>query len=117
MSRRRVRVSWLLAAALVVAGYFTAIQGIRAVHDLLYFHAHRDQPIEGGMTIAFVAKSYHVPRAPLQQALGLPPTPQDMRPLERIAADRHVAFPVLRATLHLAIAEARMSDQDKRRGR
>jgi len=114
---RRSRVSWLLAVALVVAGYFTAIQGIRAVHDLVYFRVHRDEPIEGGMTIAFVAQSYHVPRPPLQEALGLPPTPQDMRPLERIAADRRVPFPVVRATLHLAIAEARISGQDKRRSR
>jgi hypothetical protein len=110
-------VSWLLATALIVVGYFTVVEGISAVRDLVYFNVHRDAPIEGGMTIAFVAQSYHVPRSSLQQALGLPATPQDMRPLERIAADRRVSFPVVRATLHLAIAEARNSERDKSEGK
>lgn len=105
--RRRPLITSLMLAGVAVAGVFTATQVIHAVRQFAYFRVHRDAPIEGWMTIGFVARSYHVSRHALQEALGLPHAPLDPRTLDQIAADRHVALPVIRATLQIAIAQTR----------
>ncbi|CAN5350294.1 hypothetical protein BH09PSE4_BH09PSE4_20910 [soil metagenome] len=112
--RRRLKISWLLVAALVMAGYFTTIQVIRAGEDFVYWRAHRDAPIEGWMTISFVAHSYHVKQDVLHTALGLPTRPRDYRPLDLIAAGRGERFEAVRERLKAAIIAARAKPGKKR---
>lgn len=77
-----------LYAAFAFALAFTGYHVVRAVANAVYWHQHRDEPIEGWMTVGYVAHSYRVPPHVLQMALGLPPAPPDRRPLDHVAADQ-----------------------------
>ena len=58
VSRTRRRL--MLLAFVVVLG-FTGFHIVRTVRDAVYWHQHRDEPIESWMSIGFIAHSYHVP--------------------------------------------------------
>ena len=104
--RRGVRA--LLALAFLLALVFTAVHVVRTVQDAIYWRQHRDEPIQGWMTVGFVAHSYHVPPHVLLLALGLPlGPPPDKRPLADIAASRGLSVDRLTAVLNSAIVHAR----------
>ena len=44
-----------------------------------------NDPIRMWMNVPYIAKSYGMPVSVLQEAIGLPPSPPDRRPLSRIA--------------------------------
>lgn len=96
-----------LYAAFAFALAFTGYHVVRAVANAVYWHQHRDEPIEGWMTVGYVAHSYRVPPHVLQMALGLPPAPPDRRPLDHVAADQGRSEARLVALLRAAIVHAR----------
>jgi hypothetical protein len=98
---------WLVAAAFVVVLGFTGLHALRTVRDVIYWDYHRDQPIQGWMSLGFVAHSYHVPPYVLYQALGLPRKPPDRRPLRAIASAQKHSVDELRTVLQDAIVHAR----------
>ena len=74
---------WLFILGFVVSLVIVVLFALQA-----FRHAPRlrtDEPIRSWMTVPYVAHSYHVPPYVLYQALGLPPTPRDRRPLMAIA--------------------------------
>ena len=99
---------WLLALAFLLALGFTTVHVVRTVQDAIYWRQHRDEPIQGWMTVGFVAHSYHVPPHVLLLALHLPlGPPPDKRTLADIAASRGQSVDQLAAVLNDAIVHAR----------
>lgn len=96
----------LLIAFLGALG-FTAFHVVRTVRDAIYWNAHQDEPIEGWMTLGYVAHSYHVPPHILFLALGMQPGPPERRNLATIAAARGQSVAQLAARLDRAIVHAR----------
>lgn len=98
----------LLLIAFVIALAFTGFHIVRTVRDAIYWHQHRDEPIQGWMNVGFVAHSYHVPPHVLLMAIGLPPgPPPDRRPLSVIAGAQGRSMDQLQASLQNAIVHSR----------
>ena len=93
-------------AALAVTLFF----GIRAALFALYWNdpAHRNQTIEGWMTVGYVAKLWGVPRGVIVDTLTLP-IPRDGKRvrLHDIALTEDVTLEDLRDRLNAAIAAHR----------
>lgn len=60
---------------------------IRAGVFFVYWQQHQDEPIEGWMTIRYIARSYRVDPKIVHDAVGLPLTGPDRRPLIKIARE------------------------------
>ena len=58
---------------------------IRAGVFFVYWQQHQDEPIEGWMTVRYVAHSYRVDPRLVHTAIGLPHTGPDHRPLIKIS--------------------------------
>lgn len=97
----------LLLIAFIGALGFTGFHLARTVRDAIYWNAHQDEPIEGWMTIGYVAHSYHVPPHILFLALGMDPGPPERRNLATIAAARGQSVAAVAAILTRAIVHAR----------
>lgn len=80
---------------------------IRASVFFVYWQHHEDEPVEGWMTIRYVAKSYRVSPKLLHDAIGLPETGPDHRPLIRIARERNQPLDQLTNQIIEAIEAAR----------
>lgn len=104
--RRRPIMTALMVLAIALAAGFTTYHVVRSVRAFLFWHEHRDEPIQPWMTLGFVAHAYHVPPPVLHAALRLPPA-HDHRPLSRIAAAQGTTYADVRARLYRAIASAR----------
>lgn len=100
-THRWLTVSFLLTLTLALV--FT----IRAGVFLVYWQHHEDEPVEGWMTIRYVAKSYRVPPKLLHDAIGLPHTGRDHRPLIKIARERNQPLDTLTAQIIEAIEAER----------
>src|SRR5512135_280682 len=98
---------WLLivgfALSLALTGFF-AVQAIR-----LAPHRHRQEQIRPWMNIPYIAYSYQLPTHVLDQALGLPSTPQDRRPLLAIARQQNQPVQNLILLLQAAITQYRLT--------
>lgn len=109
--RHRLLLGAFLGATLI-ALFFAS----RFLLSVLYWSdpAHRNQPLEGWMTIGYVAHSYDVPRDRLVEILGLqPPDDPDRkaRPtLERIASDRGQPLETFENDIEAAIARLRAEE-------
>ncbi len=112
LNEKPKRVGWqrwlILLAFLVVVG-FTGLQALRTVRHLTHAQYQRDEEIHGWMTLGYLGHSYHVPPQVLQQALGLPESPPDTRPLGAIAKAQGRSLDELIASLQAAITQARSS--------
>jgi hypothetical protein len=60
---------------------------IRAGVFFVYWQQHQDEPIQGWMTVRYVAHSYRVDPRIVHDAIGLPETGPDHRPLIVIARE------------------------------
>ncbi len=106
----------LLLSAFVLTTLIALFFATRFLISVLYWSdpAHRNQPLEGWMTIGYVAHSYDVPRDRLTEILQLaPPDDKDRkaRPsLERIARDRGQTLDALKAEIHAAILTLRSQE-------
>lgn len=98
---------WLVLAAFLIATAFTAFTAVHTARRVIYWRAHRDEPIRGWMTVRHVAHSYRVPAAGLYRALGLPEERPDRRPLREIARMQHRSVDEIRTILLDAISRAR----------
>jgi hypothetical protein len=99
----------LLALALLAAGVFT----VRSVTHAVYWRdpAHRAQPIEPWMTPGFIARSWHLPRGAVIEALHAPvPPPDGPMDLEELAAFRGVPVETVIAEAEALVAPRRADD-------
>ena len=87
---------WLVLAAFVLIAGLTAGKAARMTREVIYWHAHRDEPIRGWMNVGYVAHSYRVPPHVLYLALGLPHKPPDKRPLRELAGAQHRSMDEIR---------------------
>jgi len=60
---------------------------IRAGVFFVYWQNHTDEPIEGWMTVRYIAHSYRVDPQIVHHAIGLPETGPERRPLIKIARE------------------------------
>lgn len=58
---------------------------IRAGVFFVYWQNHTDEPIDGWMTVRYIARSYRVNPKIVHDAIGLPENQPDHRPLIKIA--------------------------------
>ncbi|MFN7010713.1 MAG: hypothetical protein ACK4PN_11845 [Allorhizobium sp.] len=106
----------LLLIAFVATTLIALFFALRFLIFVLYWSdpAHRNQPLEGWMTIGYVAHSYDVPRDRLTEILNLAPpdeTDRKARPtLERIARDRGQTLNALKAEIDAAILKLRSQE-------
>ena len=101
----------LLVTAFVLASAVTLFFALRTVLFFAYWNdpAHRNQPLEGWMTIGYVAHSWRVPADRLARALNLPPPPEDgtRPPLKRLAKERGESFESFSAEIEEKIRQLR----------
>src|SRR5436305_7415623 len=74
---------WLLAGGLLLSLAVVAVFAVRLLHNMP--RRQVDEPIRPWMTVPYIAHSYRVPSRILYEAIGLPATPRDRRPLVAIA--------------------------------
>jgi hypothetical protein len=98
---------WLVLAVFLLTAGFTAYKAVHMARDVIYWRAHRDEPIRGWMNVGYIAHSYRVPPHVLYLALGLPHKPPDKRPLREIAEVQHRSMDEIRAILQNTIIHAR----------
>ncbi|WP_395005520.1 hypothetical protein [Cypionkella sp.] len=91
--------SFVLAAALTL--FFAG----RLVRQTLYWSdpAHHQEQVQGWMTPRYIAKSWHLPAAEIEAALGMAPS-QRPQPLSEIAATRGIPEAQLIGEVQAAIA-------------
>jgi len=93
-----------LAFVLAAGGAF--VFASRASRQARRFHAI-NEPIDGWMSIPFIAHTHHVPAAMLFHAIGVEPLrPRDRRSVRHIAHELHRPVTELIAQLHSAIEAA-----------
>jgi hypothetical protein len=102
----------MLLAFILVVG-FTGLNVFRVARHLTHGQYERDEEIRGWMTIGYIGHSYHVPPQIIQEALGLPESPPDTRPLSEIARAQDRSVDELTASLQDAIMKARPAPPDK----
>lgn len=96
-SNRWLTLSFLLTLTLAL------IFIIRAGVFFVYWQNHADEPVEGWMTIRYVAHSYRVEPKIIHDALGLPRTGPDRRPLIKIAREQGQPLDALTSAILAAI--------------
>lgn len=100
----------LLLIAFVFAAALTLFFAARFTFFVMYWSdpAHRDQPLQGWMTIGYIAHSYDVPREALADALGLVPPEKGKRPtLDMLARDRGMTAAEFQAEIEATIERLR----------
>ncbi|GEO85649.1 MULTISPECIES: hypothetical protein [Alphaproteobacteria] len=109
----------LLLGAFLVTTLITLFFATRFLLSILYWSdpAHRNQPLEGWMTIGYVAHSYDVPRDRLMEILNLQPSDNQnkrARPtLERIARDQGQSLDAFEIDVKAAIALLRAQEPSR----
>jgi hypothetical protein len=98
----------MLVAFIIVLG-FTGLNVLRVVRHLTPGQYRRDEEIHGWMNLGYLGHSYHVPPQILQQALGLPESPPDTRPLREIAKAQQRSVADLKGSLEEAITQFRLA--------
>lgn len=97
----------LLVASLAIALVVTLLFGVRLVRRII--DRPTNEPIREWMSVPYVAHSYRVPPRVLFDALGLPDSPGDRRPLRDIARDQNRTVDNLIQTLQDAIERERQA--------
>lgn len=82
---------------------------IRAGVFFVYWQNHADEPVEGWMTVRYIARSYRVDPKIVHDAIGLPKTGPDRRPLIKIARETGQPLDTLTLTILKAIEADRIS--------
>ena len=73
----------------------------------LFWPPDRDAPLEGWMTVAYVAAAHSLPREAVAEAIGIPPGAHPRQSLARIAEARGESLDQLLARLNDALARPR----------
>ncbi len=95
---------WLLALGFVLSLGITALALVRSVH--VVSSARQGEPIRPWMTVPYIARSYHVSSSILYEAVGLPSTSHDRRPLVQIAREQRQPVQAVMAGVQRALEEA-----------
>lgn len=98
-----------LTSAFVLACAVTLFFAGRLVFFTAYWATHREMPVQGWMTVGYVARSWGLDPRELDAAAGLPVPEVKGRPqpLSEIARDRGVPLSELVAEVEAAVAELR----------
>lgn len=101
MARKRA-----LLITFVVMACITLFFAGRFTYSLIYWSnpAHQYQPIEGWMTIGYIANSHHVERDELVAALGLEAFKGRRIGIDRIAHEKGLDFNIFKAEIEAKIA-------------
>ena len=110
--KRLWRTHRLLLIAFTVAAVLTLFFAFRTVAFYVYWAGHQNLPVEGWMTIGYVAHSYRVPPEELQKALGFDPQRPNRHPLGRIAREAGIPLNEMIDRVEAAIAAARTETLD-----
>lgn len=96
----------LLLVAFAVACLITLFFAARFSFYTIYWQqpAHQNQPLQGWMTIGYIAHSYRLPRDELANALALEPGLGKRLTIAEIARQRGVPVSALVAEINAAIA-------------
>lgn len=97
----------LLFVAFSVALLVTVLLAARLTVMTVYWSRHRDTPIEGWMTIPYVARSFDVPKEQLAAALGVETGSRRGVPLSELAAQLGLSDAELEKRLLDAVDAAR----------
>ncbi len=95
-----------LTSAFVLACAVTMFFALRLIFFTVYWSTHREMPVEGWMTVGYVARSWGVEPRALDSAAGLP-QPEvkgHPQPLVEIARDRGVPVAAVIRDVEAAIA-------------
>jgi hypothetical protein len=102
----------LLLVAFAAAFVLTLFFAVRTTVFYVYWARHQNLPIEGWMTIGYVAHSYRLAPGELQEALGFEPSRPNREPLGRIAHEMRIPLDELIERVEAAIDAARAETQD-----
>jgi hypothetical protein len=105
--RRLWQTNRLLLIAFAVAATLTLFFAVRTAAFYIYWSGHQNVPIEGWMTIGYVAHSYRVPPLELQEALGFDRDDPNRHPLGRIARDMGISLDELINRVEAALGATR----------
>ncbi len=102
-----------LTSAFVLACAVTLFFAGRLVFYTVYWSTHREMPVQGWMTVGYVARSWGVEPRELDVAAGLPQPQVKGQPqtLAEIAADRGVPVDEVIAEVEAALAGMRAGSQ------
>jgi hypothetical protein len=102
---------WVAAVAFLLAVFAAGFFAVRTVRHAVYWSQHRDETIRPWMSVHYVSRSYRIPPHVLYQAIGLPLTPRDRRPLREIAREQNRPVEALIHELQDAITAVRHQRQ------
>ena len=105
----------LLVSCFVLACAVTLFFGVRLVAQAVYWSnpAHREQTVQGWMTVGYVARSWGLNGRDIDAVAGLP-LPQEKghpQPLSEIATDRGVPVQTVIEAVEAAIVQLRAEPQ------
>ncbi|WP_146195125.1 hypothetical protein [Pararhodobacter marinus] len=111
-SSRPLRLLLLTGFGLAVA--LSLFFAVRLALGAFYWSdpAHRDQAVEGWMPLGYVARSWDVPRAAMQEIAGIDQVPSGRRSLEMIARDEGVPLKTLILRIETGISRYRETAHD-----
>jgi hypothetical protein len=98
---------WTILAIFAVVVMVTGLFTVRTIRRTIYWRRHHNEQIRPWMSVPYVAHSHRLPPKVLYDALGIPQTPHDRRPLRQIAREKNVTVEEIIATLERTIAEAK----------
>ncbi|MGR6432539.1 hypothetical protein [Rhizobium sp. PAMB 3182] len=105
-----IRTLWhknrMLVLAFVLMAAITLFFAVRFVLFALYWNdpAHWNQPLEGWMTMGYVAHSYHVDPRDIDAGLDLA-KPHERQTLEQIARDNGMTLEELKAKVEATLTK------------
>lgn len=106
----------LLLIAFIIASLAAILFAVRLMIFTIYWSQHRDEPLQGWMTIGYVARSYDLPREALAVELGLVEGATPRISLSGIAKLRGVPLASVEERVLAFIATSR-PDADTRSGK
>jgi hypothetical protein len=104
--RRHPRLAIAFGLASLVALAFIG----RLVFGLLYWQAHREEPIAGWMTVGYVGHSWGISPRAIDAAAGLPPPAGRPWTLQEIADARGVPVETVVAEVRAAVDRLRAAE-------
>lgn len=104
--RHQIKRHPILAMGFTLALVFTVFFALRLVMMALFWPPNPGAPIEGWMTVAYVAQANAIPREVVAEAIGIAPSTHPRRSLTRIAQERGESLEEIITRLNVAIAAA-----------
>lgn len=97
----------LLSVAFLCAATLTVFFLGRLVVSVVYWSAHREEPVRPWMTVGYVGRSWDLPPRRIDELAGLPPPDGHPLTLQEIADRRGVAVETVIAEVEAAVRTLR----------